>query len=99
MAIRRTSRRNSGAMRGHALASWFRDARFAFVLLGAEGIVLVTWQIYAGAKPWTIASAPTPFAHPLAVCRGGLLLATVWACLAFDSRRKAAVGFLVVAVF
>ncbi|MBX3025222.1 hypothetical protein KF840_09955 [bacterium] len=71
----------------------------AFVLLGIEGIVLVIWQIHAGANPWTIAFAPTPFDHPLAVCRGGLLLATVWALLALGPRRRLGVGLLVVAVF
>lgn len=94
-----TSRRSADAIERPGRAGWFRDARLAFVLLGVEGVVLVTWQIHAGATPWTTPSAPTPFAHPLAVCRGGLLLAVVWACLVSSPRRKIAVGVLVVAVF
>lgn len=76
-----------------------RDARLAFVLLGVLGLVLVAWQIHAGAEAWTVPLAPTPFTRPLAVCRGGLLLAVIWALVAFDSRRKVVLAFVVVAVF
>lgn len=89
----------AAAANGRARARWLRDARFAFVLLGVEGLVLVAWQIHAGAEPWTVPLAPTPFARPLAVCHGGLLLAVIWALTAFDSRRQAALAVVVVAVF
>lgn len=94
-----TSRANAAAARGRARVGWWRDGRLAFVLLGLEGLVLVAWQIHAGADPWTIASAPSPFTRPLAVCRGGLLLAVLWALVAVDSRRKVGCAVMIVTVF
>jgi hypothetical protein len=76
-----------------------RDARIAFVLLGVEGLVLVGWQMYGGANPWSVPVAETPFTRPLAVCRGGLLLAAIWALVALPPRRHVGLAVLVVAVF
>lgn len=95
----RTSRANAVATNRRTYASWLRDARLAFVLLGLEGLILVGWQIHAGANPWTITLAPTPFTRPLAVCRGGLLLAVIWAFVAADAHRRLGLAFMIVAVF